>query len=196
MIYYLIIAIFPLVVNFLHSSVNKKRELEYKSENKNLGLIVLAVLPMFLLYAFRSEHIGPDTSGYVKSFLLARDVTFLDLFTLDDRFELGFRIFEKLIAFVTDSYTIYFIICGIILFGVLVRFAYKYTGNPYVFLFLFCALGSYNFYLTGLRQSLAMTICLLSIDFIKNKKPIKFVLTIAVACLFHSKRTRLSRCRS
>ena len=136
---------------------------------------------------FRYKYIGADTIGYVRFFEKeVRTYSFEELLNQDlMRIEIGYRIYVKIISLFTDNYTIYFLVNGLVIFGTLLHFSKKYTKNPFVFLFLFITLGTYNFVETGLRQALAMMICLWSVDFIKDKKLIPFILTVVVAYYFH-----------
>ena len=142
---------------------------------------------MALLYGLRYKRIGNDTIGYVRFFEGdIREFSMIDVFDESlHRTEVGYRFYAKIISFLTDNYTIYFLITAVILFGVLIRFANKYTENPFVFLFMFMTLGTYHFYQTGLRQALAMTVCLIAVDFVHNKKLFRFVLTVLIAATFH-----------
>ena len=185
MIYYLIVATFPLLVNFFQTNINRGNRIKFKDSKKSLGYIIIAILPMFLLYVLRYKQVGPDTIQYVNGFYNAKHLSFIEVINSKERTELGFRLYEKLISSITNNYTVYFLINGLILFLPIIHFAKNHTGNPYIFLFMFCALGSYNFYMTGLRQSLAISICLLSVDFIKNKKPIRFIFIVLLAFAFH-----------
>ncbi len=182
MIYYCAVALWPLLVMLVNYALEKKVGI-YKDKEKYSAF--LCVLPMALLYALRYRRIGADTPGYVSSFLNIRNYTFSELFENEFRHEKGFLLYEKIISLFTDNYTVYFLITSIILFGILGRFAYKYSGNVCVFLFLFVSLGTYQFYLTGLRQALAMSICMLAFDYVKNKKVCKFILYVIFASLFH-----------
>jgi len=181
MIYYMMAAIMPLFVMTLKKLFKKYKNIVIDDKSGT----IISVLPMALMYALRHMRLGADTIGYVRAFQNMRSLPFSYCFSGESRHEIGFLLYEKIISVFTDNYTIYFIITAIILFGVLGRFAYKYAGNPYVFLFLFVALGTFQFYLTGLRQALAITTCLLAFDFIVSKKLWKFILTVIVAQFFH-----------
>ena len=52
-------------------------------------------------------------------------------------------------------------------------------------MFFFAALGLYTFMFTGVRQCLAMCICLLSYEFIKGRRLVPFLLCVALAYTFH-----------
>ena len=188
MIYYGIAAVFPLLCWAFHEWLNKQNNLSEKKKKKfKIGMVVAAILPMFLLFVLRYKYIGADTIGYVRFFQNeVRKYSFWQLF--DEklmRVEVGYRLYVKLISYFTSNYTVYFFINGVIIFGVLLRFSLKYTENPFVFFFLFITLGTYAFFETGLRQSLAMTVCLLAVDFVKGKKPIRFILLVLLAYFFH-----------
>ena len=188
MIYYGIAAIFPLVMWFFYSYLTKGDQFSDRQRIRWRNfLAVIAILPMFLLFVLRYKTIGSDTIGYVRFFENGvRNYTLAELLNIDlMRQEVAYRIYVKLISLITTDYTVYFLINGIVIFGTLLHFAKKYTENPFVFFFLFMTLGTYQFMETGLRQSLAIVICLWSIDFLKDKKIIRFILLVILASLFH-----------
>ena len=188
MIFYVASAVFPLLMWFINECANKLYDLDEEQKRiLTFRLTLLAILPIFLLFVLRYKYVGVDTIGYVRFFQYeVRKFSFVELLNKDlMRVEIGYRIYVKFISLFTDSYTIYFLINGIVIFGTLLRFSTKYTQNPFVFLFLFITLGTYSFVETGLRQALAMMVCLWAIDFIKDKKLIPFILLVILAYLFH-----------
>ncbi len=188
MIYYGIAAISPLVMWLVYGYITGDNEIDEKQKIKLRNfLAVIAILPMFLLFVLRYKYIGADTIGYVRFFQNEiRTLSFVELLNQDlMRIEIGYRLYVKLISLFTDNYTVFFLVNGIVIFGTLLHFAKKYTENPFVFFFMFMTLGTYSFVETGLRQTLAMMICLWAFDFIKDKKIIRFILLVILASLFH-----------
>ena len=188
MIYYGIVALWPLVMWFFNYYITRVRQLGDKQKRQlRYILTVIAILPMFLLFVLRYKYIGNDTIGYVRFFEgEVRKYTFAELLNTDlMRIEVGYRIYVKLISLITENYTVFFLVNGIVIFGTLLHFAKKYTENPFVFFFLFMTLGTYQFVETGLRQALAMVICLWALDFLKDKKAIRFILLVILAYCFH-----------
>jgi hypothetical protein len=188
MIYYGLAAIFPLLCWAFHDWWIKLNKLsEEKKKKFKIGMVVVAILPMFLLFVLRYKYIGADTIGYVRFFQKEiRKYSWAQLFDVESmRFEIGFRVYTKIISLFSSSYTFYFLINALVIFGILMRFSFKYTQNPFVFFFLFITLGTYAFFETGLRQALAMVLCLLAVDFVKDKKPIRFILLVVLAYFFH-----------
>ena len=188
MIYYGIAAIFPRVMWFFNDYWVRANRLDEQQKKKiKYRLTIAAILPMFLLFVLRLKYIGADTIGYVRFFENdIRTYSFAELFNQElMRSEIGYRLYVKLISLFTRNYTVYFLINGLIIFGTLYHFAKKYTENPFVFFFLFMTLGTYSFVETGLRQTLAMMLCLWAVDFIQKKKLISFVLIVLMATSFH-----------
>lgn len=188
MIYYGIAAICPLVMWYFNHYVNKAYRIDDRQKIKIRNFLALAaIIPMFLLFVLRYKYIGNDTIGYVRFFEHEiRGYSFSELLVREEmRFEVGYRIYVKLISLITDNYTVFFLVNGIVIFGTLLHFAKKYTENPFVFFFLFITLGTYHFIETGLRQALAMIICLWAIDFLKDKKALRFILLVILASYFH-----------
>ena len=188
MIYYGIAAIFPLIMWFINDYVVRVNRLDEQQKKKlTQRLTIVAILPIFLLFVLRYKYIGADTIGYVRFFQKEiRSYSWGQLFETDTmRFEIGYRIYVKIISLFTDNYTIFFLVNGLVIFGTLLHFSRKYTKNPFIFFFLFITLGTYQFIETGLRQALAMMICLWAVDLLKNKKPIWFVLLVILAYYFH-----------
>ena len=185
MIYYLISAIFPIACWLIYDALVKKEEFNKDKTKKFMAFI--AILPIFLLYVLRYKRVGVDTIGYVNFFESdIRNMTFGEIFNVEAlRVEVGYRFYVKLISLITDNYTVYFLFNGIIVFGSIYRFALKYSKNPFLVIYCFITLGTYQFFETGLRQALAISICLFAVDFIKDKKLVRFVLVVFLASLFH-----------
>ncbi len=102
-----------------------------------------------------------------------------------NNFETGYIIFNKLLTIFFDSpQTIIYIeaIICVISFSI---YIYKNSEKPMDSYIFFVAFGLLRFTLTGFRQSIAMSICLLSIEFIKKRKLIPFILMIFLASTFH-----------
>ena len=76
-------------------------------------------------------------------------------------------------------------VSAIIYFIGIYTFANQLERSPFFFLFLFATMGIFTFMFTGTRQCMAMSICLMSFCFIKNRKIIPFILTVLLAFTFH-----------
>ena len=193
MIPYILVVTFPLFVGML-----------YKSKVKNTGLtredpkcqkllrqyILLAAIPMFFLVALRGYTIGNDTWTYVRVFRDMGKYSWQDVWDGNisggfARLETGFLLFAKLVRVFTDNGLVFQIVYTTIYLCAVTDFVKQLEEEHFFFLFLFGTLGSYTFMFTGVRQCLAMSICLLSFRFIKKRKFIRFALLVFLAFSFH-----------
>jgi hypothetical protein len=65
------------------------------------------------------------------------------------------------------------------------NFIKKNSEDKEISFMAFVCLGSLTFSMNGMRQALAMSICLLSYEFVKKRKLIPFLITVLIAVLFH-----------
>ena len=64
-------------------------------------------------------------------------------------------------------------------------FIYRNSKDVPLSLTVYVCLGLFSFNMCGMRQAMAMSICLFAYEFAKNKKLIPFVLTVLLAMLYH-----------
>jgi hypothetical protein len=150
--------------------------------------LAVAAFPMFLLIAMRGYHMGADTSGYLKFFDYVKHASFEQALLINSsgvNFEVGFVIFEKIVSLFTKNALIYQVIYTCVYYLIIVTFANQLKKESFLFLYFFATLGLYTFMFTGVRQCLAMCICLCSYKFIKNRKLIPFIICVALAFTFH-----------
>jgi hypothetical protein len=155
----------------------------FTQEKREKYFLILGSFPLVFITAFRSKEVGADTAVYYNHFLVASKVNWAK--ALDDRFEKGFLIYQKILAVIFSEPQVIFIITAIF-FGVVVAIYIKRNStNGFLSLLLYYTVGQFSFQLTGMRQSIAMAILLLSTEFIKKRKLIPFILTVILAYYFH-----------
>lgn len=64
-------------------------------------------------------------------------------------------------------------------------FIYRNSVDAPLSLTIYVCLGLFTFNMNGMRQAMAMSICLFAYEFAKNKKLIPFVLIVLLAMLYH-----------
>ena len=193
MLIYVAVALFPLIVGSLYNAkigryLSDEEARSKKYIRKRWAWLFVAALPMFALIAFRSKSMGNDTGGYLNFFTRMIDTPWDKIFIVNDagyQFEPGFVVFEKLITLVTHNAEGYQVIYSLIYLLAITTFANQLEKANFSFLYFFATLGIYTFMFTGVRQCLAMSICLLSYRFIKERRLIPFLLLLLLAFLFH-----------
>ncbi len=175
MLYYLGIAAFELVLCFLYNTAIPK----YKK-----WIFILGCVGLWLFVGLRSDTTGVDTIGYMRRFQNIAETAWEDIpLTADSDY--GFYYFTKLIRCITDSNIIFKLITAFIsLIGVF-DLCWRNTKRPLLALYFYVTIGNLFFVLTGMRQAMAMGICLLSVRFIQKRKIIPFAILVALAAQFH-----------
>lgn len=69
--------------------------------------------------------------------------------------------------------------------GITFRFIYKYSEDVLFSVLSFMSLGMMAFYLTGFRQSMAISLCLLALEMAEKRKIIRFIIFVLAAMSMH-----------
>lgn len=125
-----------------------------------------------------------DLTAYYNSFYNFHNISLNHLFTKYS-YEYGFLLFNWVIVNLTGSWKLYIIICYAIIYFCSFRFIFNNSSNIYISVILLITLGFYGFSLTGLRQTIAMSICIWSYEYIKKRNFIPFCVTMLLAFSFH-----------
>lgn len=181
MLLYIGIAIWPLIVQWIYLYRPLSFGKYVISRNKHL---ILGLLPIVVLLAFRSGEMGADTGTYMRNFTYMIDTTLESAMEIS-RMETGYLIFVKLITYVTHDPLVYQIICVTCMFIGIFDFLKQLDDDAFLFIYFYCTLGLFFFMFTGTRQCLAMSICLFSYKYLNRKQYLKFLLCLVVAFLFH-----------
>lgn len=88
----------------------------------------------------------------------------------------------KTLGFSTQDYLMFYSMATAFCY---VRFVRKNTDNFPLAVFLMFTTGFYTFSFAAIKQCMATAICLLGMDFLLQKRNVPYVLTVAIASLFH-----------
>ena len=188
MLIYILVVAFPLLIDIWYRKRVAAGVLSVDgTQNRKLRwkFIFLAALPMFVLIAFRNQSIGADTGVYIYHFNKMITTPWPNIFE-NSNMDPGYVIFVKLITVFTDDPLVYQVICALIYLLAITTFTNQQEDNHFLILFLYGSLGMYTFMFTGVRQCLAISVCLFSYRFIKERKLIPFILLMIIAFYFHN----------
>ncbi len=148
-------------------------------------LVVTLVLAL-RNYVMGIDLIGLYRNGYLYQFLAIQNFGFKEIFTTKIlNFEQGYIVFNKLLSLFSKDVQTLIIGCAIFTIAPISYFIYKESEKPMESFLIYLGLPCFVFAFSGLRQSLAIGICTLSLIFVRNKKPFKFILVVLIALLFH-----------
>lgn len=162
---------------------NNNDKIEVIDKKTKRYCTILGIL-LFLIAALRSQSVGIDSGQYSWHFYQIREMSFNNIISVYED-ELGFYFLLKLLTFISKDPQIMFVVIGGIYAYTISRFIYKYSKNPMVSFIMLIPMMYFAFSLTGLRQTVAISILLVSIDYIISKRFIKFFILLLISSLFH-----------
>lgn len=158
------------------------------SNNKSISLL-FAILTFALLIVFvgcRSEF--NDTYYYRDIFqnYITGDLSQIKTIWNGDSRSKYFLIAQCVFKrFVSTEYNAWFFFLAIFQMGAVIKLYYKYSVDYFMSSYLFITSASFVWMMGGTRQFLAVTIVLYGIDFLVERKMIKFMILVLIASLFH-----------
>lgn len=153
------------------------------SKNKKIYCFILGSL-LFLIGGLRHSSVGTDSQNYVYMFTLASNMSLENTLNFFGK-EPGFFGMLKTLTLISDDYQIMFIIISFIYAVSVSRFIYTYSSNPMASFLILIPMSYFAFSLSGLRQTVSLSIIFFSIKYIINRKMVKFTLIVLLASLFH-----------
>ena len=158
----------------------------YKKEKNNITnkkifflFAFLSFIIPFLVSAFRDYTIGTDTSGtYMEIFNRIRNGESIR--------DLGFGVLTKISLLVFNNYTGFLILTSLIFCGLSYICIFRDSKYPAMSVLLFFTMNVFFISMNMIRQSIAISIFMYSIKYIKNKNIIKYIIAMIIAMLIHT----------
>lgn len=163
------------VLIFAKGVTNKKKKI----------FLFLAFGFMFLIMGFRSENVGTDTRLYCNIFQEHFSFNFGIIKENGDSSFL-YSLYNKIVSLISTDYRAIIIANSIVICALTALFIYKNSDNV-VFSTLFF-MTFYHFFsaMNISRQYIAVMIICNAFYFLKNKKPVKYILLCIIATLIHN----------
>ena len=99
---------------------------------------------------------------------------------------MGFTWLTEQLTKVSDDPQILFVVTSLVTVGITTIFLCRYSTRPALSVFLYVIGGYYLFGLSGVRQALATAIFVFSIQYIQQRKVIKYYICILLAASIHT----------
>lgn len=155
-----------------------------KPKDRKLNMFFITTFLILTVVAgLRDYSVGYDSAQYRIAFLKTRDLSFGNLGLL--RYEYGFTFLCKCLNLLTNNWQILFLVTSIFINYCVLRFIKKNSDNPLLSVLMYVLMNFYFFYISAMRQALAISIVLLGYEYLKSDKFIKFLIFVGIACLFH-----------
>lgn len=174
---YLGLLLFLMVLHLLvRSAVRDRRRQE-------AVLLALGLLAIFLLLALKKDTVGTDIPGYKAQYLLSAAVDWKDFDFV--YFEKGYILLMKLfskagIPFGVFCAAIYGLLCR-----AYYRFLRRYSEHVILSLMMLVCYQFLVFHISGLRQTLAIAVCIYAFLALDDGRKIRSLLLTGLAVTFH-----------
>ena len=158
------------------------------NEKGKKAFIVCSMMILFLEAALRHSSVGGDLIGYLNMYELYSHYSFdemLKLFTLSDFKDPTYYLTGWIISHIFKSDQWWLVIIATLFNGSITWLIWRESKIPLISIIMFIALGYYEFSLTGLRQTISIAILVFSFYFLKERRPVPFVLMVILASLYH-----------
>ena len=170
-----------------------KPNLGSKQNAKQYMFLCSAVI--VLIMGLRGRYVGSaDTKNYCDLFETAQ--AHMNLFTFLRRIDIfedgilfseaGFFVFTWISARILPGAQWFLLLTSLIIVALTAKFIWDHSENYCISWLVFLCLGSMTFAMNGMRQALAMSICLMSYQYAKEKRPLPFALLVLTAFSFHT----------
>ena len=179
LIFYLIYGIMILVL------FSPKRDENGSFTRGNLPKVLFLALPLYLLGVLRGDTVGGDLEYYLPYFdEMCRATNVSQIWSVSSQ-EPGYQLYTYLISRISPTHRAFFIGTFTLSFIGPVALIYRYSKMPFLSFVLYFAMGFYTNTFNNVRQSIAISICFLSLSFLFNRNLRKFLFSVLLAATFH-----------
>ena len=177
---YNLLILFLLVIGILLCEIRK-------SKRNTVVFLILSSLAMIVVAYLRADTVGIDYNMYEQYFYQVHDGgwSFLISSANGYRIEPAFSLLNYFVSLFTRDVHIYMLVVAVLVVTLTAVLLYRVSPVPWIGMFVFVSFGFYGNSLSFIRQCVAIAIYLYSIQYIKQKKFIPYLLVILLASTFH-----------
>lgn len=170
-------------------------KIDYNSDKIRIAYVIVVSFILILQSGLRNWAVGPDTYAYYMWF---EDIKYEEWDFLFGKFLMfyqkgigkdpGYEITVKFFQIFSGDYQVYLFLIAILWFSSLGFFLIKFTTNfkQLIPAYIFYLVMFFSFYsITGIRQTIAMSLCVFSLYWIDKRKFLPVFLLILLASTLH-----------
>ena len=158
------------------------RKIEYQKAVK--WFCAVSFMAVCLLFALRHPFMGGDlrygwTTGYLSIFTQIADFSWQEVFSIGIYyFERGYILFNKLLSLISDDHQLLLTASAVLSLGPVWYTICKESKQPDLSVYVFMGLPVFVLLFSGIRQGIAVGLCMLALLWVIRKKWISFILTV------------------
>lgn len=180
-VYYMMVAIpffYWLLVNMANLNAAEKRKEQ---------VIAVFFWCCIILLGCRAKSVGVDLQRYIPQFKEIGWMTWQNFwaYMLISRHEPGYLMVVRLISLVSDHEQWFLTVMAVLTVVPIMQLYRKEADYDLLCIALFLVTPLFPLLFSGLRQALAISVTAISYRYVKGKQPVRFLLCICFAALFH-----------
>lgn len=184
MIYYIIVFTLSTVIGFIIDSYRKKTVV-YTRDKRLVGNLYALLFIIFVVFVgCRGLNVGSDTPAYTSKFYFGEGMPLYEYLLFNKFLDSGFYIFTWSFQKYVGSIHLYFFVISCVFFATYLKFIRKYSSSAGWSIWILNSLGFTTFAMSTLRQSLAMSFCLLAYIYMMEQKRKAWIMLL-LAFSFH-----------
>lgn len=160
---------------------------------KAMAYAMTAAAALALLLGLRHPSMGVDlgygsSTGYLASFQQIGAMTWEAFLKMDpfQNYERGYLWLNKLAGMVCTHEQFFLLCCGALSVLPIGAVIGRYSRNCRISFLIYLGLPTFFIAFSGLRQAIAVAVCFWGFRFVRERKGAAYLLTVLLACLFHS----------
>ena len=138
-----------------------------KSQKMTRGKLFFAILPLYLIMALKSVSVGCDTISYYNRYIGAADMFTVEIAITEQGYNWLSYFFHDILDV---PFYVYYAAVSLIICFVLALFIKHFSTNIYLSLYFYMTIGLFTMSMSGLRQMLAISICMLPVIWAKKRE--------------------------
>lgn len=159
------------------------KHMHYK--HKRMVQSVGSLLGLLFLLGLHSPDVGADMEHYIPAFQgVSKELTFTPDFVLG--FEPGFVLYMSAIKLISSNEQIFLFISALVILIPIVLMIFRHSEMPMLSIIIYASWYLYYFSFSGLRQALAISICVIASMYMMRRKWLPFILIVLLASQFHA----------
>ena len=158
--------------------------------NPSWKSMIILFFPLWFLHAFADPMSMADTPEYYDLYVEMSDISIEDIFLrnlpyLYIRYEIGWLLLTKALSLLFSTPQALMIVESTVIIGCYAYFIKKYSPSPWLSVLIFlCTLYPQSLFV--LRQHMALALCLLSVQFIIERRIKPFSAIVLLAFTIHA----------
>ncbi len=160
MIIYFVVLLYWLLLFYFKKPTNKRVD------------IFMAVLPLFLITGLKAVSVGSDTISYYNRYVGADYMLDAERMITEPGYNWLNYLFHDMLGI---SFYAYDALMAVFICTVLAVFLKQYSSNLYLSLFLYMTIGLFTMSMSGLRQTLAISLCAIPVITAYDNESLKHI---------------------